>query len=96
MGRLGYAVNGVNSYLYHSFLSTTDSLFGLRYVVLNVSLTTHPQLTLVDSLSVDGESRYIYENRQALPLAIALAMPHGSMRERSTIRSPHRSSCIPP
>ena len=73
MGRLGYAVNGVNSYLYHSFLSTTDSLFGLRYVVLNVSLTTHPQLTLVDSLSVDGENRYIYENRQALPLGYCVS-----------------------
>ena len=32
MGSLGYAVNGVNSYLYHAFVPAPDSLFGLRYV----------------------------------------------------------------
>ena len=69
MGELGYAVNGVNSYQYHTFYSPTDSLFGLRYVILGVRLSSHPQLKLVDVVTVEGEYRYIYENTQSLPIA---------------------------
>ena len=77
MGQLGYAINGVNSYLYHSFVAPADSLFGLRYVVLKVNLTNHPQLKKVDSITVTdpdtGEryTRYIYKNLTALPVAFA-------------------------
>ena len=67
MGQLGYAVNGVNSYLYHSFAAAPDALFGVRYVVLEVRLSNHAQLELVDSVSVDGATRYIYRNRLTLP-----------------------------
>ena len=77
MGELGYAINGVNSYLYHSFVAPVDSLFGLRYVVLKANLSNHPQLTKVDTVTVTdpdtGEryTRYIYKNETALPVAFA-------------------------
>lgn len=66
MGGLGYAINGVNSHLYHSFVPFTDSLLGIRYVLLQARLTTHPQLTLLDSVSYGGQNYYIYENTDAL------------------------------
>lgn len=71
MGRLGYAFNGVNSYLYNSFVPVSDALFGIRYVVLKSNIANHAQLELVDSLSVQGETRYIYRNRAALPIGFA-------------------------
>ncbi|MBQ5840614.1 MAG: YfhO family protein, partial [Clostridia bacterium] len=69
MGRLGYAFNGVNSYLYNSFVPAADSLFGIRYVVLRNRITSHAQLELVDGIKVGEEERYIYRNRMALPVA---------------------------
>ena len=77
MGQLGFAVNGVNSYLYRSFVAPVDSLLGLRYVVLKANLNSHPQLEKVDSIAMrdpaTGEEhvRYIYRNRLALPIAFA-------------------------
>ena len=68
MGDLGYAINGVNSYLYHSFVAPVDSLFGLRYVILSNRITTHAQLTLVEEVTAEGQTRYIYRNELALPL----------------------------
>ena len=68
MGDLGYAINGVNSYLYHSFVPVVDSLLGIRYVVLEVALSNHPQLKLVDSVTVEDTTRYIYRNESALAL----------------------------
>lgn len=68
MGRLGYGVNGVNSYQYHTFLSAADSLLGLEYVVLDFPLSGHSQLQLVESLAVEEEYRYIYRNPLALPV----------------------------
>lgn len=68
MGKLGYAINGVNSYLYHSFVPTVDSLLGVRYVVLANNIAGHAQLEKVDEVTVQGETRYIYRNRLALPL----------------------------
>ncbi len=79
MGELGYAINGVNSYLYHSYVAPSDSLLGVRYVVLKVKLSSHPQLKLVDTVSLTdpdtGETyhRYIYKNRTALPVAFAVS-----------------------
>ena len=86
MGDLGYAINGVNSYLYKSYVGAVDSLFALKYLVLKNKMTSHPQLELVDEVYVedpatggvmeDAESgekyiRYIYRNRLALPLGFA-------------------------
>ncbi len=66
MGGLGYAINGVNSHLYRSFVPFTDSLLGIRYVLLQSRITSHPQLTYLDSVSYGGQSYYIYENKDAL------------------------------
>ncbi len=68
MGELGYAINGVNSYLYHSFVPAVDSLFGIRYVILSANLNSHSQLRKVGQVSVGEETRYIYRNELALPL----------------------------
>lgn len=74
MGALGYDVNGVNSYLYKSFMAPTDSLLGIRYVALQSEITGHAQLKLVDTVETTGENGvtstyYIYENTAALSLA---------------------------
>lgn len=74
MGAMGYAVNGVNSYLYKSFIPMTDSLLGIRYIALENQLSSHEQLELVDdtvTVGEDGEIKeyYIYKNKTALPLA---------------------------
>ena len=77
MGELGYAINGVNSYLYHSFVAPPDSLLGLRYVILEVYLSNHPQLEYIETISaydetIEGDiSYYIYRNKTALPIGFA-------------------------
>lgn len=77
MGELGYAVNGVNSYLYHSFVAAPDSLLGLRYVILEVYLSSHPQLEYIETISAvdpyteEEISYYIYRNKLALPIGFA-------------------------
>lgn len=69
MGNMGYAINGVNSYLYHSFIAPIDSLMGIKYVILDKQLSSHPQLKQVGSTTTGSTTRYIYENPYALPLA---------------------------
>ena len=68
MGDLGYAINGVNSYLYHSYVPLTDSLLSLRYLVLNNEVSDYTGLRLADTVTVKGYTRYIYENTLALPV----------------------------
>jgi len=75
MGELGYAINGVNSYLYHSFVAPIDSLLGLRYVVLENYIANHPQLEYLQTVSApneDGEavSYYVYRNKTALSVGM--------------------------
>lgn len=69
MGALGYAVNGVNSYLYKGFNAPIDSLMGIKYVVLQSKVDNHPQLRLLTSERVNDVVYYIYENTTALPVA---------------------------
>lgn len=74
MGAMGYAVNGVNSYMYKSFSPMTDSLLGIRYVTINNEISNHAQLKLLDSVTATDEqggsnTYYVYENTAALPLA---------------------------
>ena len=77
MGELGYAINGVNSYLYHSFVAVPDSLLGLRYVILQVYIANHPQLEYIETISAYDEemeqdvSYYIYRNTTALSIGVA-------------------------
>lgn len=68
MGYLGYAINGVNSYQYNSFVPAADSLLGLKYLILSSNITSHPQLTQVKSVPSGSQTEYIYENKAALPL----------------------------
>lgn len=70
MGDLGYAVNGVNSYLYHSFVAPADALFGIRYVVLENDIGQHDQLTLVETVTERDVTRYIYRNETTLPVGV--------------------------
>ena len=76
MGELGYAINGVNSYLYHSYVSPIDSLLGLRYVILENYIANHPQLEYLQTVSAPKEdgttlSYYVYRNKTALSIGIA-------------------------
>lgn len=80
MGDLGYAINGVNSYLYHSFVPAVDSLFGIRYVILEANISGHKQLEKVTQVTLDGQTRYIYRNKLALPLGYMADSDVGSYR----------------
>ncbi len=76
MGQLGFAINGVNSYLYHSYVPAVDSMLGLRYVILQVRLSNHPQLEYIETISAtdtDGEevAYHIYRNTAALSIGMA-------------------------
>lgn len=68
MRALGYKTNGINMYCYSSFVPTADSLLGVRYVALENDIGTHRQLALRDSVMGGGLTRYLYENRDAMPL----------------------------
>ena len=76
MGGMGYAVNGVNSYLYHSFAPVADSLLGLRYVAIDTTKYEVPPTLIKCALpekykgDVFASSNYeIYENPDALSVA---------------------------
>ena len=67
MGKLGFAINGVNSYIYNSYVPLIDSVLNLKYVVFNHELRNHAQLSYVDQVyDSEGNYRYIYENSLAL------------------------------
>ena len=68
MGSLGYAVNGVNSYLYKSFVPVADSLLGIRYVAMNSEYQAPPQLIERQRVTVGSSTYTIYENPDALSL----------------------------
>lgn len=69
LGAMGYADNGVNSYLYHSFVPLCDSLLGMQYLTIQTYLGEHPYLEYVDSITTRGYTHYIYRNKLALPIA---------------------------
>ena len=76
MGELGYAINGVNSYLYHSYVAPVDSLLGLRYVILQARIANHPQLEYIETISATDEAGeevayHIYRNKTALSIGMA-------------------------
>ncbi|MBP3381500.1 MAG: YfhO family protein, partial [Clostridia bacterium] len=64
LGYLGYADNGVNSYLYQSFVPSVDALMGLKYLALQ-SDVNHPHL---EKIGTQGDY-YLFRNRLALPIA---------------------------
>ncbi len=69
LGYLGYADNGVNSYLYQSFVPTTDSLLGLKYLALQTDVGNHPYLEKIGTDGTENYTYHLYRNRLALPLA---------------------------
>ena len=69
MGSIGYAVNGVNSYLYRFFVPVADSLLGIRYVAMNSEYTAPPQLKERQRVTVGSSTYTIYENPDALSVA---------------------------
>lgn len=66
LGGLGYAINGVNSHLYKSFQPFTDSLLGIRYVVLGKDEPAPAPLRHIETVTVGETSYDIYENPYAL------------------------------
>ena len=76
MGELGYAINGVNSYLYHQYVAPIDSLLGVRYVVRSDYLPNHPYLKYLESVSATDPDTdklveyHIYRNTAALPIGV--------------------------
>lgn len=69
LGGMGYADNGVNSYLYNSFVPVPDSVLGVQYLTLQSDLGAHPYLEKVDTVQNGEYVHYIYRNKLALPLA---------------------------
>lgn len=67
MGGWGYAINGVNSHLYHAPNPLIDALLGIRYIIADREQTL-PYLTKVDTVSHGAYTYYIYENTAALSL----------------------------
>lgn len=68
LGGLGYAINGVNSHLYRSYQPFADSLFGIRYVILDGGETVPAGLKKLETVTRGGTSYTIYENPYALGL----------------------------
>lgn len=67
MGHFGYAVNGVNSHMYHSYVPLIDSILNLRYLIFDRdSQLSHAQLEYLDQVASDGDMCYIYKNPYAL------------------------------
>lgn len=73
MGKLGFAVNGVNSYLFRNYVPAVDSLFSLKYLV-SESVVNDADNGAVSSLNYvntvydsEGTTRYVYQNANALP-----------------------------
>ncbi len=65
MGAWGYAINGVNSHLYHTFMPFTDSLLGIRYLIAKEE---YPSLTKLATVTRGEHTFHIYENPDAMSL----------------------------
>lgn len=72
MGNIGYPINGVNSHYFRNFVAPSDSLLGIRYVVLDDNTAKPANLELVDKAQVGDVAYYIYENTQALPVGFVV------------------------
>ncbi|MBQ3134180.1 MAG: YfhO family protein [Clostridia bacterium] len=63
MGSLGYAVNGVNSHLYHNYNPLTDSLLGIKYIASSTPISSLPE---IDTVVHEDQTFHIYRNADAL------------------------------
>ncbi len=73
LGGLGYAINGVNSHLYKSYMPFTDSLLGIRYIAFGKNETVPAYLQYRDTVTVGDTSYAIYENPTALGLGYVVS-----------------------
>lgn len=69
MGRLGFAINGVNSYLYKNFVTPADSMLALKYLVLQNQVANEYLSLLGTAEDEHGDTAYIYQNTAALSKA---------------------------
>lgn len=69
MGNIGYAINGVNSYLYKNFVVPADSMMSLKYLVLQNAVANEFLTPLGTAQDENGETAYIYQNTAALSKA---------------------------
>jgi|GEM_PF-294398 len=70
MGKLGYAINGVNSYLYKNYTPVSDSLMGVKYIVLQTPDVNYTDLKYTgQSITGPAGTRYVYQNMSALSKA---------------------------
>ncbi len=72
LGYLGYADNGVNSYLYQSFVPSADALLNLKYLALQTDIS-HPYLEKIGTAGTENYPYYLYRNRLSLPLAFCVS-----------------------
>lgn len=68
MHALGYASNGVNSYLQKSFVAPMDSLLSTKYYISSHNLSNHKHLKKIDEVERGAYKANIYENKEALSL----------------------------
>ncbi len=73
MKNIGFACNGVNSYMYRSFVRPVDSLLGIRYLAFSDSVCVPEGLVEISSESYNGTHYTIYENPQALSIGYAVS-----------------------
>ncbi len=71
MGAMGYANNGVNSHMYHSFVPVADSILNLKYLIHSNNFL-HSQLNGIATVEHEGELRHIYDNPYALSRAFVV------------------------
>ena len=67
LGALGFAHNGVNSYMYESFVPAVDSLLGVKYITTAEPLDSPLLQQVGESTHADTTYR-VYKNTLALPL----------------------------
>ncbi len=69
LGALGYACNGVNSYMYNSFVPAVDSLLSIRYLALDEDAGNYAQLEKIGESQTGSTTYHLYRNNLALPIA---------------------------
>ena len=69
MKNLGYQSNGINSYMYKSFIAPIDSIFAIKYLVIQSNITKNNYLT---EFNVPVNNIHVYENKTVLPLGFVV------------------------
>lgn len=86
MKNLGYQSNGVNSYMYKSFIAPVDAILAIKYLVTSANITGNNYLTKSD---FQTSNTNIYENNTALPLGFLTS--DSIVDYKSTLYNPFKS-----